>query len=80
VNAPVETPPQFRFVGTFGIGQARAGKFVRLTAVSEAEARAKMRAAYGDEWSMVREVTSADPDPAGTERWGLIEIEFGGDS
>ena len=69
--------PHRTFVGTFGFAHSRTGKFVLFTAEDEADANARMFAAYGRDWSMAREITADDPDPAGIERWGLVEIEFG---
>jgi len=67
----------FPFVGTFGLGQARSGKFVTFQAADETAANAAMRSVYGEHWSMARRVTEDDPDPAGIDRWGLVEIGFG---
>lgn len=68
----------FEYIGTFKISDpVRHHQFVRFTAVSDAAANQKMRDAYGENWSFARRVTADDPDPAGIERWGLDEIEFG---
>lgn len=72
------------FIFTFGSGQISPisgrnqgrygqGRFIRIDAPDYLTARERMVELYGLDWSM--QYTTEDDDPAGIQRFGLIEVE-----